>query len=92
MQGSPEVVFRELDTVVVKGRSHNVRIYQPICRKNELTESQASNLDTHKIALASYYDKDFEKAEILFKQLGSESDAEAYYRYMSEKVSFSKNI
>ena len=92
MQGSPDIIFRELDTVVVKGRSHNARIYQPICRKNELTESQSSNLETHEKALASYYEKDFEKAEILFKQLASESEDEAYYRYMSEKVSFSKNI
>jgi adenylate cyclase len=92
MQGAPDIVFRELDTVVVKGRSNNGRIYQPICRKDELTESQASNLETHAKAIASYYEKDFEKAEILFKQLASESEAQAYYRYMSEKVSFSKNI
>lgn len=85
MQGAKDVAFRELDTVVVKGRSHNVRIYQPICRLDELTESQSSNLE-------SYYAKDFEKAEILFKQLATESEAEAYYRYMLEKVSFSKNI
>lgn len=92
MQASPDIVFRELDTVVVKGRSHNGRIYQPVCRKDELTESQASSLETHAIALASYYEKDFEKAETLFKQLASQSDSGPYYRYMSEKVSFSKNI
>lgn len=92
MQSAKDIVFRELDTVVVKGRSHNVRIYQPLCRADELTESQSSNLETHEKALASYYAKDYEKAELLFKQLASESEAQAYYRYMMEKASFSKTI
>lgn len=92
MQATKNIVYRELDTVVVKGRVHNVRIYQPICRKDELTESQASMLDTHAKALEYYYAKDYEKAEVLLKQLAAESEVQAYYRYMAEKASFSKNI
>jgi len=92
MRATKNIVYRELDTVVVKGRTHNVRIYQPICLKDELTESQASILETHEKALEYYYAKDFGKAEILLKQLAAESEAQAYYRYMAGKAPFSKNI
>ena len=90
--GAGDIVFRELDTLVVKGRSNHVRIYQPLCRQDELTETQASSLATHAIALQCYYDKNFDKAETLFKQLASESEAESYYRHMLEKTVFSKNL
>ena len=86
------IVFRELDTLVVKGRSEQVRIYQPLCLEEDLTESQASSLETHVKAMESYYAKDYEKAEMLFKQLSAETEAESYYRHMVEKTAFSKNI
>ena len=90
-QETSDIIYRELDTLVVKGRSTNVRIYQPICMENELTESQSTILETHGQAMQSYYAKNYEKAEQLFKQLATESGEQAYYRYMLEKVSFSKN-
>ena len=92
MQETKDIVYRELDTLVVKGRSNNVRIYQPLCLRDDLTESQSSILETHGQAMQSYYAKDYEKAEQLFKQLAAESGEQAYYRYMSEKVSFSRNV
>ncbi len=92
MQATPDVIFKELDTVVVRGRSNNVKIYQPLCLADELSESQASELETHKQALDFFYAKDFEKAEYLFKQLALESDIQSYYRHMLEKVAFSKTI
>jgi len=92
MKGAADVTFRELDTLVVKGRSNHIRIYQPLCLKEELTATQASSLETHAQALESYYAKDFEKAQVLFKQLAKESEAESYYRHMLEKTVFSRSI
>ena len=69
-----------------------MRIYQPLCLEEDLTESQASSLETHVKAMESYYAKDYEKAEMLFKQLSAETEAESYYRHMVEKTAFSKNI
>ncbi|MAY03567.1 MAG: hypothetical protein CMQ38_11410 [Gammaproteobacteria bacterium] len=86
------IVFRELDTLVVKGRSEQVRIYQPLCLEEDLTESQASSLETHVKAMECYYARDYEKAEMLFKQLSSETEAQSYYRHMVEKTAFSKSI
>jgi len=81
-----DVVFRELDTVQAKGKSNTSRIYQPICRKDELTEQQKNMLHQRRAAMDSYYAEDTEAALQAFTQLLADTD-EDYYRYMIEKLS-----
>jgi len=81
-----DVVFKELDTVIVKGKTNSSKIYQPICMKADLTESQCASLQQHNEALQSYYTKDTETARGRFQDLLSQSGEEQYYRYMIEKL------
>lgn len=82
-----DMVFKELDTVVVKGKTSSSKIYQPICFKDDLSEEQSKFLQRHDEALKSYYARDLEKAKQLFVDLQSQSEYKDYYTFMIEKLS-----
>ena len=82
--GAEDVAFKELDTVVVKGKSSSTKIFQPLCLKSELSQDQKDMLQRHQSALQSYYAKDVESAREQFTELLNLSDDTDYYRYMLE--------
>ncbi len=82
-----DVAFRELDTVVAKGKSTSTRIYQPIGLTKDLSDEQRLFLAKHDTALQSYYAKDVETARKLFTELHCESGEETYYQYMIKRLS-----
>ena len=58
-------VIRKIDTVIVKGRSSLVKIYQPMYK----TEENIKIKEIYEKGLAFYYAGDFEKALSFFEQL-----------------------
>lgn len=81
-----DIVFRELDTVTVKGKTSSTRIFQPICPVSELTDQKRDFLERHKLALASYYERDIEKSRQLIIELLKESGDQQYYEYLLDKL------
>jgi len=65
----PDMVFRELDTVVVKGRSQSVTMYQPMGLKSTADESLLENLELHRQAMAASKTGDWLLAKKLFGEL-----------------------
>lgn len=65
----PDLLFRELDTVVVKGRQQAVTMYQPMGLKNRADETLLENLELHRQAMAASKAGDWSLAKKLFGEL-----------------------
>ncbi len=65
----PDMLFRELDTVVVKGRKQPVTMYQPMGLKNRADEILLENLELHRQAMAASKAGDWVLAKKLFGEL-----------------------
>jgi len=82
----PDMVFRELDTITVRGRSKVSKIYEPMCLQSALTPELAAKLERHREALAAYYSFDLALAEQLFSQLFRDHPQDQYYPAMLGKL------
>ncbi len=82
----PDMVFRELDTVTVRGKSTGSHIYEPICLKTDLTPEITAKLDRHQEALAAYYGNDRDRAERLFDALFRDYPEDQYYSAILGKL------
>lgn len=65
----PDVLFRELDTVTIKGRQKAVTMYQPLCPLADANENLLANVDMHERAMAASVSGDWDKATELFHHL-----------------------
>lgn len=82
----PEFLFRELDTVHVKGRQRFVRIFQPICHQDEAIPNTHRQLQLHRKAMQFYRRGMWEDAEKLFRLLSEETQEAAFYRKYIERM------
>jgi adenylate cyclase len=73
----PEMICRELDSVRVKGRSHVLKIYQPLGRT--LAPALADELAQWAAALATYREGKFDKAEVAFAALAATHPSQKLY-------------
>lgn len=80
------ILFRELDNVVLKGKRRATRLFQPLCRKDDATPELLEQVDKHNAALHAYYKKDFESARSLFDDLAARYGDDLYYTIMSDKM------
>jgi adenylate cyclase len=65
----PDMLFRELDTVVVKGRQQAVTMLQPMGSANGADEALLDNLELHRQAMAASKAGDWALAKKLFGEL-----------------------
>lgn len=65
----PSIYFRELDIIRVKGKKKYVRIFEPVCNKLEATPQIKQHLSLHQKAIRHYRQRNYDKAERLFRIL-----------------------
>jgi adenylate cyclase len=87
MQNINDVSFRELDTVTVRGKRKQTKVYQPVCMKSDLNDEMRDMLAAHKEALESYYAGDYAAARRLFEDLYRSSREDPYYTRMIDTIS-----
>lgn len=88
----PEFLFRELDTVHVKGRQRFVRIFQPMCHEDEAVPNTHRQLQMHRKAMQFYRRGMWADAEALFLKLGEESgEVKFYKKYIDRLVEIQKS-
>jgi len=66
-------LFREIDTVQVKGKDNGERIFELIGTKEQSTKSTTANQEFHE-ALTLFRDRKWQKAEIKFRKLADAGD------------------
>ena len=82
----PEYLFRELDTVHVKGRQRFVRIFQPICHQDDAVPNTHRRLQMHRKAMQFYRRGMWADAEKLFRALGDDTKEYAFYKRYIERI------
>ncbi|HIO92270.1 MAG TPA: adenylate/guanylate cyclase domain-containing protein [Leucothrix mucor] len=63
MRQCPNICFRQIDHVRVKGRQEAVKIYEPLCLQSTLTPTQEQQIAAHNKALAAYLSGDWQAAQ-----------------------------
>lgn len=80
------ICCRELDQVKVKGKKQLTRIFQPLCKDNEVDAKLKEKLILHNEAIALYYEKKYKNASRLFIKLYENDKADKYYKAMVMKI------
>jgi len=79
MEAVGDFLFRELDTVHVKGRQRFIRIYQPVCHQTDASPNIHRQLQQHRKAMQFYRRGMWKDAELLFRKLSAESGEVDFY-------------
>jgi adenylate cyclase len=89
---APGVVYREMDSVVVKGKHQGVPIYEPVGMAGEVTESELQEIDRFHKALEHYKKQRWDEAETLLKNLSAAApDTKVYKLYLKRIAFFREN-
>lgn len=65
----PNIAFRPVDKVKVKGKDEAVAIFEPVCKKDELNDELVMELDLLKLAYQHYLEQHWQKAAEGYQQL-----------------------
>ncbi len=86
-----DFIYRELDTIKVKGKNQPVQIYELIGEKKKVHENTLQMVKVFNDALALYKNKDFTKAHAWFENCYKKYDDETSKVYMNRCEIFLKH-
>ena len=82
-----DVVFMEVDRVVVKGQTRPITIYEPLCQDEQLTVELRDELLLSQRALKLYRAKDWDNAEMQYISLMQRyPNRKLYELYVKERI------
>ena len=82
-----DVVFMEIDRVVVKGQTRPITIYEPLCQDDQLTVELRDELVLAQRALKLYRAKDWDNAEMQYISLMQRyPNRKLYELYVKERI------
>jgi adenylate cyclase len=76
------IIFREIDTVQVRGKLNLTTIFQPICTSDNLSEEVKLKLELHKKALDAFNNGNDQSAVDIFNELKNKYNDDPYYPAM----------
>ena len=82
----PELGYRELDRVRVKGRNKPVSIYEPLGPRDALEDKVCDELEFYREAVKLYRAQNWELAELQFVNLAKRSPRRALYKLYIERI------
>jgi len=85
-KNQPNFVFRKLDRVRVKGKKVGIEIYEVIGKKAEISLQQQNELDEYEIALANYFEQNWEKSYALFRSLRKKYPETLIYKIYKKRT------
>ncbi len=78
----PNIIFRYIDFVRVKGKKQAIKVYEPLFLQSESSEANIPWLDKHEASISAYLEGDWDKAIQLFKQLKQQTKHNLYSIYL----------
>ncbi len=75
----PDTLFRELDTVSIKGRKRPVKMFEPLGSRAEASDELIRKVELHKQAMAAGKQGQWQSANKLFSKLKDEWGPESMY-------------
>lgn len=78
----PEIAFRYVDYVRVKGKQDAIKIYEPVAKKVDLSLAQNEQLRNHQDTFDLYLAGDWKTAEKYFEKAYKETDESIYHLYL----------
>lgn len=87
----PDILFRPIDRVRVKGKQQAVNIFQPIAQKQEVQASIEEELALHRQAFNAYLAQRWTVSEQLFIQLQTEFSQRVVYDLFMQRIQVLKN-
>ena len=85
MRQCPQLTFRVIDHVRVRGRQEPVMIYEPLGLTSHLIAVEKAQLAQHQAALQAYFDGDWLKAKTEIETL-SKSATSHYYNMILQRM------
>lgn len=82
----PNIEFRPIDRVKVKGKDQAVAIYEPICEKGSLTEQENEELSLLLEAYQAYLEQRWLDAEVLYRRLQEQNSTRKLYPIYLERI------
>lgn len=83
----PDIAFRELDRVRVKGKHGAVAIFEPIGLIAEVSAEKLAELELWHQALNCYRSREWDQAVTILEQLGRDFPPEPLHAHLIERVS-----
>ncbi|MDP2879383.1 MAG: adenylate/guanylate cyclase domain-containing protein [Sulfuricella sp.] len=84
----PDVVFRELDRVRVKGKDEPVAIYEPLGAAGQVDKTTLDELELFQQALKLYRAQDWDLAEVQLLNRQKASPESTLYRLYLERITY----
>lgn len=84
----PDIIFRYIDNVRVKGKQNAIKIYEAISLNRDQTTEQKNQLKTHNESYEAYLRGDWDKAKLLFTQQFDKTGHKIYQLYLDRIKSF----
>jgi len=84
--GAPGFAYREIDRVVVKGRTEGVAIFEPLGRIGEVAEPVLQETERFHKALELYRRRRFTEAQLALESLAAQSPATKLYKVYLDRV------
>ncbi len=81
------MLYRELDTVQVKGRDEYTHMFQPICPANNASPEMLENLAAHRQAMALMTDHELSEAASIFELLRKNRSNDSVYDVYLKRIS-----
>ena len=88
VDADPVHAYMKIDEVRVKGKEVPVAIYEPVGRKDALTEEQRNMIETFGKAFAAYQAQRWDEAEALLKSLAAAEPRALYELYLERIAHF----
>ena len=79
---SPDIYFRPIDKVRVKGKKHGVSIYQPIAMTVNLSEQKKNETEVFIQAINLYREQEWQSALTIFTKLNNNAHSKLYNIYI----------
>ncbi|RKZ35889.1 MAG: adenylate/guanylate cyclase domain-containing protein, partial [Gammaproteobacteria bacterium] len=81
-----DYVFREIDLVQVKGKHHATRIFSPVGPETDLGNAVKDRVASHNAALGHYYQREWDTAAEIFRELQSKLPEDPLYPFYLERL------